>query len=57
MTSNEIVIYENKNKQIEVYLKEESVWLTLNQIANLYDVQKSAISKHIKNIYPTEELA
>ena len=36
--------------RLEVCLEEETVWLTLNQIVALFDVQKVAISKHIKNI-------
>ena len=55
-TTNEIIIYQHKNKKIEVSLREETIWLSLNQIAELFDVQKAAISKHIKNIYDSGEL-
>ena len=53
-----LVIFEDKdkNKKIEVQLKEETIWLTLNQIAYLFDVQKAAISKHIKNVFGVGEL-
>ncbi len=55
--SNEIVIYQTKEgPKLEVHLKEDTVWLTLNQIASLFDVQKAAISKHIKNIFISNEL-
>lgn len=55
--SNEIVIYQTKEgPKIEVHLKRDTVWLTLNQIASLFDVQKAAISKHIKNIFISNEL-
>ncbi|NIA23706.1 MAG: type II toxin-antitoxin system death-on-curing family toxin [Proteobacteria bacterium] len=53
---DELVIYQDKNKKIEVQVKEESIWLHLNQIAYLFDVRKAAISKHIKNIFSTGEL-
>ena len=53
---NQLVIFEDKDKKIEVQLKEETIWLNLNQIAYLFDVQKAAISKHIKNIFETGEL-
>ncbi len=53
---NQLVIFEDKDKKIEVQLKEETIWLSLNQIAYLFDVQKAAISKHIKNIFDSGEL-
>ena len=54
--NNEIIIYQSDDKKIEVSVKEETVWLSLNQIAELFDVQKAAISKHIKKIYSSGEL-
>ena len=53
---NELIIYQDKNKKIEVHVKEETIWLSLNQIAFLFDVKKAAISKHIKNIFSSGEL-
>lgn len=53
----EIIIYKSKDgPSLEVRLKEDSVWLTQNQIAYLFDVQKAAISKHIRNIFQSGEL-
>jgi len=53
----EILIYKSKEgPKLEVRLEEETIWLTLNQIASLFDVQKAAISKHIKNILNPGEL-
>ncbi len=54
--NNEIIIYQSEDKKIEVSVKEETVWLSLNRIAELFDVQKAAISKHIKKIYTSGEL-
>ena len=51
-----LIVFEDKGKKVEVHLKEETIWLTLNQIAYLFDVQKAAISKHIKNIFNSGEL-
>ncbi len=54
----EIIIYKStEGKQtLEVNLKEETVWLSLSQIALLFDRDKSVISRHIRNIYKTKEL-
>jgi len=47
---------EDGSARITVRLIQESVWLTLNQIADLFQRDKSVISKHIKNIFETGEL-
>ncbi len=54
--TNQLIIYEDKNKKIEVQLKEETLWLDARQIAYLFDVQRPAIVKHIRNIYKSGEL-
>ncbi|MFA5428066.1 MAG: virulence RhuM family protein [Sulfurimonas sp.] len=41
---------------IEVKVFDESVWLTQNMIAQLFDVQRPAITKHLKNIFESYEL-
>lgn len=55
---NNIVFYtdEEGNLQIEVVLQDENVWLNVNAIAELFDVQRPAITKHINNIYNENEL-
>ena len=54
----ELVLYQTEDgkTKIEVRLQGETVWLTLNQIAELFQVDKSGISRHLKNIYQTGEL-
>jgi death-on-curing family protein len=54
----EIVIYKTKDgkAKLEVNLREETVWLTQKQIADLFDVNVPAASKHIKNIFKDKEL-
>ncbi len=54
--TREIIIYQSEDKKIEVSLEKETIWLTLNQLAELFDVKKAAISKHLKNIYQSGEL-
>lgn len=54
---SEIVVYQpDETFQIEVRLEDETVWLTLNQISNLFDRDKSVISRHIQNIFKEKEL-
>ena len=53
-----ILFYSDENGQtkVEVILQDENVWLNVNAIANLFEVQRPAIVKHIKNIYDDDEL-
>lgn len=53
-----IIFYEdeNNNTKVEVRLLDEDVWLNVNAIASLFNVQRPAIVKHISNIYNDEEL-
>jgi len=54
---NAIEIYNsNGETQIDVTFENETVWLSLNQIAKLFGRDKSVISRHLKNIYAEEEL-
>lgn len=54
----EIIIYRTKDRKeaLEVKLQEETVWLSLNQIALLFGRDKSVISRHIKDIFRAGEL-
>ncbi|MFA4831627.1 MAG: virulence protein RhuM/Fic/DOC family protein [Patescibacteria group bacterium] len=54
----EIVIYRPKggDVKLEVKMKKETVWLSLNQIGSLFDTDKSGISRHIRNVYQSGEL-
>lgn len=51
---NEIILFENQNVKLEVNMKDETVWLSLEQMAKLFDRDKSVISRHIKNILEEE---
>lgn len=53
----EIILYQPDNDiQLEVRVEEESVWLTQAQMATLFGTKRQAITKHIKNIYDSNEL-
>ncbi|MBI2041745.1 MAG: virulence protein RhuM/Fic/DOC family protein [Candidatus Nealsonbacteria bacterium] len=54
----EIVIYRTTKNEVElkVKLKKETVWLSLDQMAFLFNRDKSVISRHIKNIFQEKEL-
>jgi prophage maintenance system killer protein len=55
---NSLVIYQTQSGEIELRgdFSRETIWANLNQIAQLFGVQKAAVSKHIKNIFETGEL-
>ena len=54
--NNEIIIFENQNVKLEVNMKDETVWLTQSQMAQLFGKAVSTINEHIKNIYKEKEL-
>lgn len=51
---NEIVLFENQDVKLEVNMQDETVWLSLDQMAKLFDRDKSVISRHIKNALEEE---
>jgi hypothetical protein len=57
-SSSQILLYqtEDRRTRIEVRLEGETVWLSLNQIAELFQRDKSVISKHVRNIFEEGEL-
>jgi len=53
----EIILYQSEDSTpIEVRIENENVWLTLNQISELFDRDKSVISRHIKKVFEEQEL-
>ena len=57
MKENEIVLYQpDETVRLEVRIQEDSVWLTQQQIADLFGTKRPAITKHLKNIYSSGEL-
>ena len=53
---NEIIIFENQDVKLEVNMKDETVWLTQKQMAELFGKDRRTITRHIQNIYKDEEL-
>ena len=52
-----IVIFETGEQPVQVRLEGDTVWLSLQQLADLFDRDKSAVSRHLKNIFETNELS
>ena len=57
--SREIIIYRDGNDapKVEVLLQYENLWLTQKSLAALFNVERSVITKHIKNIFAAGELS
>ena len=59
LIKGDLIIYEDSNDKIEIeaFLYNETIWLPLNKIAELFEKDKSTISEHIKNIFEEQELS
>ncbi|BCD59338.1 hypothetical protein NitYY0814_C0068 [Nitratiruptor sp. YY08-14] len=57
MTQN-FIIYtdQNENVKLKVFIKDETIWATKKQMAELFGVQRPAITKQLKNIFESGEL-
>lgn len=55
---NEVLLYTTPNGKVkvEMYLHNETIWLTQQKIADLFGVQRPAVTKHLKNIFESSEL-
>ena len=55
---NEIVLFETKDKEVKlaVSLENDTVWLSANQMAQLFDRDEKTIRKHINNVFAEDEL-
>ena len=53
---NEIILFENQNVKLEVNMQDETVWLSIEQMAKLFDRDRTVITKHINNIFKDYEL-
>jgi prophage maintenance system killer protein len=58
MRNKDIVIYKNEenNIELEVNLKDETVWLDQSQMSKLFDKHRNTISEHIQNVFKEGEL-
>ena len=57
--SDMIILFKTEDKKISVDVRfdEETVWLTLDQMAELFERDKSTVSRHIKNVFDDGELS
>lgn len=53
---NELLIFETDSKQVAVRLEGETVWLSQEQMASLFERERSVISKHLRNVFADGEL-
>ncbi len=55
---SEVVIYKAKDGHVEINIKlvQETLWLSQQQLADLFNIKRQAITKHLKNIFISEEL-
>lgn len=53
---NEIVLFKNQNVKLEVNMKDETVWLSLDQMDKLFGRDRTVITRHINNIFNEKEL-
>jgi hypothetical protein len=55
---NEILLYTTPGGKVkvEIYLQDETIWLTQQKIAELFGVDRTVVTKHLKNIFETNEL-
>lgn len=54
----EFLLYTTPNGKVrvEIFLRDENVWLTQDKIAELFDIDRSVVTKHLKNIFECDEL-
>ena len=53
---NEIILFENQKVKLEVNMQDETVWLSVEQMAKLFDRDRTVITRHINNIFKEKEL-
>lgn len=54
----EIIIYttDEKEARLDVKLEQDTVWLTQKQLAELFKIERSVITKHVNNVFKNREL-
>ena len=56
MNSNDIVVYSNGEIELSVSIENETIWLTQKQISELFDKDRTVITRHINNILKDKEV-
>lgn len=56
--NSDFILYTSPDGEVrvDVFINDETVWLTQKAIANLFDVDRTVITKHLKNIFDSTEL-
>jgi len=57
-TFNEFLLYTTPNGQVrvEIFLRNETVWLTQEKMAELFGVDRTVITNHLRNVFVANEL-
>jgi len=57
-TYTDFLLYQTPNGKVkvEIFLRDENIWLTQAMMADLFDIDRSVITKHLKNIFESHEL-
>lgn len=55
-TISDIVVYENGEIELKISADKDTIWASINDIAKVFDIDRSVVSKHIKNIFKDNEL-
>ncbi len=53
---NQAIIYNNGELELKVSVENETIWASINDIATIFDIDRSVVSRHIKNIFKDKEL-
>ncbi len=53
---SDVIIYDDGTIALSVTVENETVWLSQKQMAELFDVQRPAVTKHLSNIFKSGEL-
>ena len=56
--NSDFILYTSADGEVrvDVFVNDETVWLTQKAIASLFDVDRTVITKHLKNIFDSAEL-
>jgi hypothetical protein len=52
----EFLLYTTANGKVKIFFHNENIWLTQKRMAELFGVQRPAITRHLKNIFASGEL-
>ncbi len=53
---SDIVVYESGEIELKVSIEKDTLWASINDIAKVFNIDRSVVSRHIKNIFKDNEL-